>query len=85
MRLLNSILSTFIDPTSFVANRQLVAKFRFEKDLVLSHIVQIYVNLNISEKFASEIVKDTRNFKKENFGKALQRASNEHQTDIVDL
>lgn len=64
MKLLNNILYTFIEPTSFVANRQLISKFKFEKDHVLSNIVQIYVNLDISDRFASEIVKDTRYYKK---------------------
>lgn len=46
--LLNNILRTFADPTSFVANRQLLAKFRFDKEIVLSDVVQTYVNLDVS-------------------------------------
>lgn len=63
-KLLNNILHTFIDPTAFVANRQLINKYKFEKDHVLSNVIQIYVSLDISDRFASEIVKDTRYFKK---------------------
>ena len=46
--LLNNILRTFVDPTSFVANRQLLAKFKFDKEIVLSDLVQTYVNLDVS-------------------------------------
>lgn len=49
VHLLNNILQTFIDPTSFVANRQLVNKYKFEKDHVLSNIVQTYVNLDVND------------------------------------
>ena len=48
MLLLNNILRTFVDPTSFVANRQLLAKFKFDKEIVLSDLVQTYVNLDVS-------------------------------------
>jgi hypothetical protein len=41
--------------------------------------------IEISEKLATEIVKDTRYYKKEHFAKALQRASNEGQTDVYIL
>ena len=44
----------------------------------------IYLS-QISERFSAEIVKDARFFKKEYFYKALQKASNEHQTDILTL
>lgn len=47
MKLLNNILQTFIDPTSFVANRQLINNFKFEKDHVLSNVIQTYVNLDV--------------------------------------
>jgi len=36
----------------------------------------------INEVLSNEIVKDGRNYKKEYFSKALQRASNEHYTSI---
>ncbi len=29
--LLNNILKTFVDPTTFVANRQLIVQYKFEK------------------------------------------------------
>lgn len=48
VHLLNNMLQTFIEPTSFVSNRQLITKYKFEKDYVLSNIVQTYVNLDIS-------------------------------------
>ena len=46
--LLNVFLSTFIEPTSFVANRPLVAKFKFEKEIVFSDLIQVYCNLNVN-------------------------------------
>lgn len=45
--LLNNILATFMDPTSFISNRQLLLKFKFDKEMVLSHLVQSYVNLDV--------------------------------------
>ena len=55
--LLNHILSTFMDPTSFVSNRQLLSRFKFEKEHVLSHIVQTYVNLDVTGAYNLDFLK----------------------------
>jgi hypothetical protein len=78
--LLNNIVKTFVDPTTFVANRQLLSKFKFKKETVLSDLLKIYTNMDINEKLSNEIVRDGRFYKKEYFSKALQKASNEHET-----
>jgi hypothetical protein len=41
--------------------------------------------IKIDERLSNEIVKDQRNYKKEYFSKALQKASNEHRTPIETL
>lgn len=46
--LLNNIMKTLVDPTTFVANRQLLSRFKFEKELVLSDLLQIYANMDIN-------------------------------------
>jgi hypothetical protein len=53
-----------------------VAKFKFDRESALSDLVQIFANININELLPSEIVKDGRNYKKEYFSQALQKASN---------
>jgi hypothetical protein len=73
---MNNILKTFVDPTTFVTNRQLLLKHRFEREIVLSDLLQMYTNLDIDERLSNEIVKDGRSYKKEYFSKALQKASN---------
>lgn len=80
--LLNNILKTFVDPGAFTSNRQLITKFKFERAQALSDLVQIFANLYVNDILPSEIVKDGRNYKKEYFSKALQKASNEHYTSI---
>ncbi len=79
---MNNILKTFVDPTTFVTNRQLLSKHRFEREIVLSDLLQIYTNLDIDDRLSNEIVKDGRSYKKEYFSKALQKASNEHYTGV---
>lgn len=83
--LLNNILKTFVDPGAFTADPQLLLKFKFERAPALADLVQIYGNLDINELLSSEIVQDGRNYRKEYFSKALQRASNEHYTEIEAL
>ncbi len=83
--LMNNILKTFVDPTTFVTNRQLLSKHKFEKEIVLSDLLQIYVNLDINEQLSNEIVRDGRSYKREYFSKALQKASNEHYTGVDTL
>lgn len=85
MPLLNNILKTFVDPTTFVTNRQLLSKHKFEKEIVLSDLLQVYVNLDIDDRLSSEVVRDGRAYKKEYFSKALQKASNEHYTGVDTL
>lgn len=80
--LLNNILKTFVDPGAFASNRQLLTKFKFDRASALSDVVQIYANVNINDLLSSEIVKDGRNYKKEYFSQALQKASNEHYTSV---
>ncbi len=82
---MNNILKTFVDPTTFVTNRQLLSKHKFQKEIVLSDLLQIYVNLDINEKLSNEIVRDGRSYKREYFSKALQKASNEHYTGVDTL
>ncbi len=48
-------------------------------------MIQIYVNLNIDESLAHEIVKDQRYYKKDSFNKALQKAGNERYTSVSTL
>jgi hypothetical protein len=79
---MNNILKTFVDPTTFVTNRQLLNKHKFEREIVLSDLLQIYTNLDVDERLSNEIVKDGRSYKKEHFSKALQKASNEHYTGV---
>jgi len=62
--LLNNALRTFVDAASFSSNRELLAKFKFERGRALSDLVQIYANLDINELLSNEIVKDGRNYKK---------------------
>jgi hypothetical protein len=58
-----------------------VAKYKFEKEFVLSDLLKIYVNLNIKDILVNEIVRDDRYYKKEYFTTALQKAANENCTD----
>ncbi len=51
--LLNNVLKTFVDPTTFVANKQLLGKHKFERETVLSDLLQIYVNIDINDKLSS--------------------------------
>lgn len=51
--LLNNILKTFVDPGAFASNRQLVAKFKFDRAAALSDLVQIFANININELLCS--------------------------------
>jgi hypothetical protein len=83
--LFNNILKNFVDPGAFTSNRQIIAKFKFDRAAALSDLVQIYANVNINELLASEIVKDGRSYKKEYFSQALQKASNEHYTQVETL
>ena len=46
--LLNNALRTFVNAASFISNRELLAKFKFESGKVLSNLVQIYSNLDVS-------------------------------------
>ena len=48
--LMNNILHSFIEPTSFIANRLFIEKFKFEKLVVFSDVIEIYVNLNVLMK-----------------------------------
>lgn len=85
--LLNIILKTLVDPTSFVANRQLTNKYKFDKNFVLSDILNIYTNL-IQVKddvIIAEILRDERNYKRQFFTTALQKATNDNCTDEVVL
>lgn len=45
--LLNNILQTFTEPTSFVTNRPLLGKLSFSKEQALSHLIEIYANLDV--------------------------------------
>ena len=45
---MNNILKTFVDPTTFVTNRQLLNKHKFEREIVLSDLLQIYTNLDVN-------------------------------------
>ena len=85
--LLNIILKTLVDPTSFVANREITNKYKFDKNFVLSDVLNIYTNL-ISFKddiIIGEILRDERNYKRQYFTTALQKATNDNCTDEVVL
>lgn len=83
MPLLNIILKTLVDPTSFVANRQIITKYKFDKEFVLSDILNIYTNLVQfkDDIIIGEILRDDRNYKREYFTTALQKATNDNCTD----
>lgn len=83
--LFNNMLRTLADPTSFANNREIVAKYKFEKEFVLSDLLKIYANLNYKDVLVNEILRDERYYKKEYFTMALQKAANENCTDEVVL
>ena len=75
------MLKTLVDPTSFANNREIVAKYKFEKEFVLSDLLKTYSNLNAGDILVNEILRDQRYYKKEYFTTALQKAANENCTD----
>jgi hypothetical protein len=79
--LFNNMLRTLVDPTSFANNRDIVAKYKFEKEFVLSDLLTIYSNLNFRDVLVNEILRDERYYRKEYFSTALQKAANENCTD----
>jgi hypothetical protein len=58
-----------------------VAKYKFEKEFVLSDLLKIYVNLNIKDILVNEIVRDDRYYKFEALIYQLSTAKKEEEED----